>query len=359
MKTGSRDRRLAEDDELQWPPAGATQSRLMQLEGEGPWRREFGAPGTPASVVPAAPATPPPAVDSGRSWVPAGGLRFGWSGAAAGALLLVVAAEGAVLLLDRPSRDSPPREGQRASTPGTAGPTAELPRSDAGHAVAPATLPPSRLSVQTDPPGATVAVDGEQRGVAPLEITDLPPGEHEVAIDGARGRVRHRVRLEAGQPLSLVVPLGSSSSGGFSSSRAGTGGWVIVASPLELRVLEEGRLLGTSSMERVPLARGSHRLILKNEDAGIEFERSVEVSPGKATTLSVEVPTQRVAVNASPWADVSVDGRRVGETPIGSLRLPVGPHLLVFRHPQFGEQAVRVIVRADEPTRVGVNMTTK
>lgn len=355
MNTRQRERRPEEDEELQWPPTGATPSRLMQLEGEGPWLHEVDGADTP---VPAPRAPAPSAAGSSRSWAPAVRSRFGWSGAAVGALLLVVVAEGAVLLLDHRSPAAPPGEAQRAQTPGTTGRATELPAADAAQAVAPATLALSRLSVQTDPPGAAVTVDGERRGVAPVELTDLPAGEHDVAIESPRGRVRHRVRLEAGQALSLVVPLGGAG-GGASASRDGTGGWLVVASPLELRVFEDGRLLGTSSMDRVPLARGTHHLALKNEDAGVEFERSVEVTPGKATTLSVEVPTQRVSINASPWADVSVDGRRVGETPIGSFRLPVGPHILVFRHPQLGEQTVRVVVRADEPARVGVNMTTK
>ena len=47
-----------------------------------------------------------------------------------------------------------------------------------------------------------------------------------------------------------------------------------------------------------------------------------------------------MALNAQPWADVWVDGERVGETPIGNVAVPIGPHEVVFRHPQLGEQVV-------------------
>ena len=53
---------------------------------------------------------------------------------------------------------------------------------------------------------------------------------------------------------------------------------------------------------------------------------------------ALELPNGTVNLNASPWAEVWIDGQRVGETPIGNLSVPIGPHEVVFRHPQFGEK---------------------
>jgi serine/threonine-protein kinase len=63
-----------------------------------------------------------------------------------------------------------------------------------------------------------------------------------------------------------------------------------------------------------------------------------------------------MALNAQPWADVWIDGERIGETPIGSVSVPIGPHEVVFRHPELGEQVVRTTVMTGEPTRVSVDM---
>jgi hypothetical protein len=50
-------------------------------------------------------------------------------------------------------------------------------------------LPPlslGRLEVRSDPPGATVVLDGEDRGNTPLTLTDVHPGEHRVLLRRAR-----------------------------------------------------------------------------------------------------------------------------------------------------------------------------
>jgi serine/threonine-protein kinase len=52
-------------------------------------------------------------------------------------------------------------------------------------------------------------------------------------------------------------------------------------------------------------------------------------------------------VNATPWAEVWIDGRSLGETPLANVEVPVGEHELVFRHPDLGERRQRVVVRAD------------
>jgi hypothetical protein len=53
---------------------------------------------------------------------------------------------------------------------------------------------------------------------------------------------------------------------------------------------------------------------------------------------------------------VFIDGQRVGETPIGNLSVPIGPHEVVFRHPQFGEKRHAISVTLSGPVRLSVDM---
>ncbi|MBL8921216.1 MAG: protein kinase [Myxococcaceae bacterium] len=50
-----------------------------------------------------------------------------------------------------------------------------------------------------------------------------------------------------------------------------------------------------------------------------------------------------LVLDATPWAEVTVDGRRVGETPLANVSVPPGLHTLVFRNPETGKSVRRVV----------------
>ncbi|MCP4600999.1 MAG: serine/threonine protein kinase [Proteobacteria bacterium] len=61
--------------------------------------------------------------------------------------------------------------------------------------------------------------------------------------------------------------------------------------------------------------------------------------------------------NASPWAEVSVDGVRRGTTPIIGLKLPTGRHRATFVNPELGVTRKKTfVVKQGETTRLIVEM---
>jgi len=82
----------------------------------------------------------------------------------------------------------------------------------------------------------------------------------------------------------------------------------------------------------------------------------VQVTAGAAASVDVPVPNGTISVNAVPWADVWIDGEKVGETPIGNLSLPVGTHDVLFRHPDLGERHHTAVVTLTQPTRLSVDL---
>ena len=159
--------------------------------------------------------------------------------------------------------------------------------------------------------------------------------------------VRHVVTVQAGATASLVAPL---------VAAGPVSGWISVKAPFTLEVREQGRLLGTTDTDRIMMASGRHDIELVSEALGYRAKRAVEVPPGKVATIGVELPRGVVSLNASPWAEVWIDGQRAGETPLGNLSVPIGPHEIVFRHPQFGEKRHAVSVTLSEPVRLSVDM---
>ena len=133
-------------------------------------------------------------------------------------------------------------------------------------------------------------------------------------------------------------------------------GWLALQSPIVLDVFAGGSLVGTSRSSRILLPAGRHSLELVNDQLEFREAREVQVEPGEVLQLPIELPQANVLVNATPWAEVYIDGNHVGQTPIGRLSLPIGTYDVVFRHPELGEKTVTAVVEAGTPTRVTMDM---
>ena len=207
------------------------------------------------------------------------------------------------------------------------------------------------LVVHSQPAGATVTVDGVPRGTAPLTLDGLAAGDHDVVLQDASGSSRHVVKVLAGTTASLVAPVVSTT-----AAEGPVSGWISVQAPFVVEIFEDGKLIGTTDTERLMLASGRHTLEFVNQALGYRESRPVQVVPGKVAAVALDLPSGSVNLNAAPWAEVWIDGRRVGETPIGNLAVPIGPHEIVFRHPEFGERKHAVSVTTAAPVRLSVQM---
>jgi hypothetical protein len=203
------------------------------------------------------------------------------------------------------------------------------------------------LQVDTEPPGATVQIDGEARGVTPLTVADLAAGDHVVVVQGTGEPVTRAVTVHEGVVASLVVSL--TRPGAFAA------GWLAI-SGVPVQIMERGTLLGSSETPRLLIPAGSHVLEFTNAALGYHVTRTVQVVAGQTVSITLEAPQGTLSINALPWAEVWVDGQPAGETPIGNLALPIGQHELLFRHPELGEQRKTVTVGALAPVRIGVDL---
>jgi hypothetical protein len=155
--------------------------------------------------------------------------------------------------------------------------------------------------------------------------------------------------IESGVTASLVVPLAT-------TDGAPVSGWISVSAPVDVQIFENGRLLGTNSSDRIMVSAGRHDVDIVNDALGYRLARTLQVQPGRVALVSLDLPNGTVAMNALPWAEVWIDGEKVGETPIGNLSLAIGPHDVVFRHPELGEQHHTALVTLKSQTRLSVDM---
>jgi hypothetical protein len=205
-----------------------------------------------------------------------------------------------------------------------------------------------QLDVTSDPAGARVTVDGAPAGQTPLQLRNIAAGRHVVGLSHGGGVVNRTVDVTAGATVTVFASLaggGTVPTGSFA-----------VDSPLELRLLENGQLLGLSNSAPLVLSAGKHQFDLVNEALELRITRAVTIESGKTVRLSVPPPNGSLSVNAAPWAEVFVDGRSIGVTPLGDVPVAVGTREIVWRHPQFGERRRTIVVGAQTPVRLAMEM---
>ena len=174
-----------------------------------------------------------------------------------------------------------------------------------------------QASISSTPAGSKVSIDGRLMGKTPLTVSDLLPGKHEVTVEGEKGTVSTMLMVEAGQTTELDVPVYA--------------GWASVLSPVQLDILLEGKLVGSTEIEKLMLRPGTHNLELVNESLGYRGAVEVRVRPGATTSVSV-VPKTAVTVEAPEGTELSINGENMGTLPNAALQVPLGTAEFVMRY---------------------------
>ena len=223
----------------------------------------------------------------------------------------------------------------------------------------------SAIEIRSEPQGGRVLVDGVARGATPIVVTGLTAGRHEVQVSGPFRTQTRTVTLSPKQQYRLVVAPARTDGSGTTgtpetarTSRASADtGFISIQSPIVLRIVKNGDFIGTSEDGKLSLPAGPQIIGLENESVGFRDVRTVEVVGGKVTPVAVTLPNGSISINARPWAEVFVDGQRLGETPVSQFSLPVGIHEITFRHPDHDERKVSVMVKIGATGRAFTDFT--
>jgi len=219
----------------------------------------------------------------------------------------------------------------------------EMPPSTPAPVAKPVEVPKvGTIALTTQPAGAHVLLDGKAVGDTPLTLADVAAGKHTLTLVTTAGSVKKTVRVEVGKTATVDVPIYS--------------GWIAVFSPVPLDIAENGRAIGTTEQGRLMLSPGLHQLTLTNKELGYKGVQVVDIEPGEERSISIQ-PTGELNVNAVPWAEIWMNDKKVGETPVAGLQVPLGTHEIVFKNPQFPERRVTVTVNAKTPVAASVDFS--
>ncbi len=225
------------------------------------------------------------------------------------------------------------------------------------------------LALDSDPPGATIWLNGEMRSeVTPTTIPNLPGG----------GKIDLRITKDGFEPAKQTVSLDAAETRVSVKLEAGHMVVEVKTKPLGAEVEIDGHLV--EGGHATGLASGEHELVVRahgfeeyrEQLKGGPFEtlhRDVELK--KATTplvpgsgKPVAVPsgapslppkptgTGKLNVGASGgWCNVSVDGVPRGPTPVAGLDLPAGAHRVSCTTEDGKVQNASVSIKPDETVR--------
>jgi hypothetical protein len=214
--------------------------------------------------------------------------------------------------------------------------------------------PDTSVVIESPTAGDTVLVDGKPAGTTPLKLA-VSPGMRAIRL------------LPAPAPVVATAPAPVPAAPGPPNADPRTlavlenaaaqqrSGGVRISSPVELKVLEGDRVLGSTADGPIVTTSGTHQFDLINTVLGVRIHQSVTIRGGALTPLAITLPMGRLSINAEPWAQVAIDDKPIGDTPLANVSVSVGEHQVLFRNPQLGEHRETVVVRADAPARISTS----
>ena len=180
------------------------------------------------------------------------------------------------------------------------------------------------------------------------------------------------VRCSAFYPLGIILVVAAML---FSEALlAGEGTKISIDTSPAAEIFLDGNRIGKSPVKGRQVSPGRHWLQYKNTGMGEQFEFSINVTEGKhlfctydfrqarnvcGTSKTKPADVGKVDLRSEPSADVFLNGRLIGKTPVEKLSLDSGTHSLEFRHPRYESVKKEINLQAGEHVQVDVKFQTE
>jgi len=234
----------------------------------------------------------------------------------------------------------------------------------------PEQVKPGALEIVTEPPGATVVLDGKpQTGVTPLTLSELASGmEHlvRVSLEGHQEETTN-VKVEPGvtTPVKLALkavappepePAPVADVRGKKGKAGKQTGEVALSSTPEADVLLGAKKLGRTPLT-VTLPAGKVALTFVNTELELRQTVSVEVEAKGKTRNAITFRKGKLAADATPWADVYIGNRKLGTTPLAPREVYEGSYMVRLVNSELGAiKTKKVLVMPGKTTVVREQM---
>ncbi len=208
--------------------------------------------------------------------------------------------------------------------------------------------PSTRLDVTSQPPGALVRVDHMEKGVTPLSLTDLEPGQHLLQVT----RANFRDSFDT-----VILEPGVSRTAAFTLDPV-TGILLLTTDPTPCEVSLKGVSLGATPLLVTTLESGTHRLTFASPGYQTkEVEVTLEGRTPVKQAVALMSDSGTIALTSDPaGAEVFVNGISRGHTPCHVDRIPGGTVTLEIKADGFQPHTREFSLAAGEVQKVEVQL---
>ncbi|MBS2028077.1 MAG: serine/threonine protein kinase [Deltaproteobacteria bacterium] len=120
-------------------------------------------------------------------------------------------------------------------------------------------------------------------------------------------------------------------------------GFLTVTSDPRCEIWVDAQKLGLTPLKHQEIPSGPHWLLARNREQGLERKTVIRIQPGAERFEKLVFGDGLLEVKVQPWANVFVDGRAYGQTPIQAISLPEGTHSLKVENPDLQRSETRTV----------------
>ena len=209
------------------------------------------------------------------------------------------------------------------------------------------------LSVNSVPKGAEVTINGESKGVTPLQLNELAAGSYNINIksDGYK-TYQNNILLKKGASKKIEIPLSPL-----------TGNLAISTEPSGALIRVDNKALNSLAPTTVNEIPAGKHIIEISKNGYAAYINEINITPGQTKSLNITLNPAFGLLNilVKPWGSIYIDNQLKKESAsyVNKFELSAGKHLLKITHPSLGYWQNEIIVENDKTKKIEIDFSRK
>jgi hypothetical protein len=142
----------------------------------------------------------------------------------------------------------------------------------------------------------------------------------------------------------------------FLEKKLSTGTLILLISPSGAEIKIDGKKVGIAPLETLALNAGKHNIEISYPNYA-KIVQGITIQGGAELRLSFTLQplTGNLSVSSNPLgAEVEINGKPWGKTPLKNLKIPIGSHLVQIRYPGYRPTTKRINISPQQSENISV-----